>query len=110
MLAQAVVLHSDGKEGKAMTRRGFALGRRLAILAAAGVLVLSLAGDRGRASTVPAPVYGQDPLEVLELKVRERHRRADSSGSMTPPALGGGAPDGEPGLEAAQAKRVIPRS
>ena len=47
-------------------------------------LALSLAGDRGRAATVPAAVYGQDPLEVLELKVRPNVIVVlDSSGSMS---------------------------
>ena len=75
---------TDGKEGIAMKRRGLALGRRFAAAAAAAVLALSLAGDRGRAATVPAAVYGQDPLEVLELKVRPNVIVVlDSSGSMT---------------------------
>jgi hypothetical protein len=58
------------KEGKTMTRRGLALGRQLAAFAALAVLALSLSGDRTSAAGVPATVYGQDPLEVLELKVR----------------------------------------
>ena len=83
MSARAIVLGTDGKEGKAMTRRGFALSGRVAALAVAGVLALSLAGDRGRAAAVPAPLYGQDPLEVLELKVRPNVIIVlDSSGSM----------------------------
>jgi hypothetical protein len=84
MLAQTPVVGTvDGKEGKTMMRRGLALGRRLAAFGAAGVLVFSLAGDRGRAASVPAAVYGQDPLEVLELKVRPNVIVVlDSSGSM----------------------------
>jgi hypothetical protein len=72
-----------GKEGRTMTRRGLALLRRLAAYGVAAALALSLAGDRGRAATVPAEVYGQDPLEVLELKVRPNVIVVlDSSGSM----------------------------
>ncbi len=83
MSTQAVVLGSDGKEGKAMTRRGFALGRRLAALAAGAVLTFTLAGDRSRAATVPATLYGQDPLEVLSLSVKPNvFVVLDNSGSM----------------------------
>ncbi len=84
MLGQTqVVGNVDGKEGRTMMRRGLALGRRLASFGAAGALVFSLAGDRGRAASVPAAVYGQDPLEVLELKVRPNVIVVlDSSGSM----------------------------
>ncbi len=71
------------KEGKTMTRRGLALGRQLAAFAALAVLALSLSGDRTSAAGVPATVYGQDPLEVLELKVRPNVIVVlDSSGSM----------------------------
>jgi hypothetical protein len=74
---------TDGKDGIAMKRRKLALGRRFAAAAAAAVLALSLAGDRGRAASVPAAIYGQDPLEVLELKVRPNVIVVlDSSGSM----------------------------
>ena len=84
MSAEAVVLGSDGKEGKTMTRRGYALGRQLAAFAALAVLALSLSGDRTSAAGVPATVYGQDPLEVLELKVRPNVIVVlDTSGSMT---------------------------
>jgi hypothetical protein len=66
-----------------MTRSGFALGRQLATVAVVAALALSLAGDRTSAAGVPAPVYGQDPLEVLELKVRPNVIVVmDSSGSM----------------------------
>jgi hypothetical protein len=112
MLAQGVVPNSDGKEGKAMTRRGYVPGRRLATLAAAGALVFSLAGDRGRAATVPASVYGQDPLEVLELKVRPNVIIVlDSSGSMTgTPSNGTDASAAyHPASKEAQAKEVVKR-
>ncbi len=67
-----------------MIRRGIGLGSRLAAVAFAMALVLSLAGDRGRAATVPAIINGQDPLEVLSLKVRPNIIIVlDSSGSMT---------------------------
>jgi hypothetical protein len=79
-----VVSNRDGKEGRTMKRRGLVLGRRFLAFGAAAVLALSLAGDRGRAATVPAGVNGQDPLEVLELKVRPNVIVVlDSSGSMT---------------------------
>jgi hypothetical protein len=71
------------EKGKTMTRRAFALGRQIAAFAALAVLALSLSGDRTSAAGVPAPVYGQDPLEVLELKVRPNVIIVlDSSGSM----------------------------
>ncbi len=67
-----------------MESRGSGLIRRLATFVAVIVVALGLAGDRGRAASVPAPVYGQDPLEVLELKVRPNVIVVlDSSGSMT---------------------------
>ncbi len=71
------------EKGKTMTRRGLALGRQIATFAALAALALSLSGDRTSAAGVPAPVYGQDPLEVLELKVRPNVIVVlDSSGSM----------------------------
>ena len=67
-----------------MIRRGFGSAGRLAAVALAVALVLSLAGDRGRAATVPAVINGQDPLEVLALKVRPNVIVVlDTSGSMT---------------------------
>ncbi len=85
MPAEAVVDdRTERKEGKAMIRRGIGLGGRLAAVAFAMALVLSLAGDRGRAATVPAVINGQDPLEVLSLKIRPNIIIVlDSSGSMT---------------------------
>ena len=63
------------------TRR--ASGMRLMGYAAAVALAFALAGDRSLAVGVPASVYGQDPLEVLELKVRPNVLVVlDSSGSM----------------------------
>ena len=71
------------EKGKTMTRRGLALGRQIATFAALAAVALSLSGDRTSAAGVPAPVYGQDPLEVLELKVRPNVIVVlDSSGSM----------------------------
>jgi hypothetical protein len=71
------------EKGKTMTRRGLAVGRQIATFAALAVLALSLSGDRTSAAGVPATVYGQDPLEVLELKVRPNVIVVlDSSGSM----------------------------
>jgi hypothetical protein len=56
--------------------------RRPALGLALAALALAL-GDRGRAASVPAGVFGQDPLEVLELKVRPNVIMVlDSSGSM----------------------------
>ena len=66
-----------------MMRRGFGRLARWAAYVVAVVLALVLAGDRGRAAAVPATIYGQDPLEVLELKVRPNVIVVlDSSGSM----------------------------
>ena len=66
-----------------MSSHGDRLGTRLAAWGAALILAFALVGDRGRAATVPAPVYGQDPLEVLELKVRPNVMIVlDTSGSM----------------------------
>ncbi len=73
--------------GDPRSRGGAVMGRSASRVAAMGlalVLTALLAGDRGRAGTVPAAVYGQDPLEVLELKVRPNIIVVlDSSGSMT---------------------------
>ncbi len=67
-----------------MSRSGLGLGGgRLAAVALAIGLVVILAGDGGRAATVPAVINGQDPLEVLALKVRPNVVIVlDSSGSM----------------------------
>ena len=74
---------TDRKEGMVMSSHGDRLGTRLAAWGAALLLAFALAGDRGRAATVPATVYGQDPLEVLELKVRPNVMIVlDTSGSM----------------------------
>lgn len=65
----------------AMTRRVRGL-RRWVAWGATIALALVLAGDGGRAATV-STIYGQDPLEVLELKVRPNVIIVlDSSGSM----------------------------
>jgi len=57
--------------------------RRPAIALGVVALALAVAGDRSRAASVPAGVLGQDPLEVLELKVRPNVIVVlDSSGSM----------------------------
>jgi len=111
MLEQAAVVGNRAvKEGEPMKRRDWNLGRRLAALGAAGVLALSLAGDRGRAATVPATVYGQDPLEVLELKVRPNVVVVlDSSGSMTnnPPETFNTNSGDHPRSKLWQAKQVL---
>jgi hypothetical protein len=71
------------KEGNAMTRRSLALLRRLGAFAVLAGLALTLSGDRTSAATVPAAIYGQDPLEVLELKVKPNVILVfDSSASM----------------------------
>ena len=92
-----------------MIRRGIGLGSRLAAVALAVALVLSLAGDRGRAATVPAVVNGQDPLEVLSLKVRPNVIVVlDSSGSMTSMVPGGNTRSGDhPRSRMYQAKQVL---
>ncbi len=84
MPADTVVAVGLGtREGEAMMRRGFGRLARWAAYVVTVVLALVLAGDRGRAAVVPATIYGQDPLEVLELKVRPNVIVVlDSSGSM----------------------------
>ena len=58
--------------------------RRTALAFGVAALALAIAGDRSRAAGVPAIIQGQDPLEVLELKVRPNVIVVlDSSGSMT---------------------------
>ncbi len=57
--------------------------RRVAVLGAALALTLVVAGDGVRAAS-SATIWGQDPLEVLELKIRPNVIIVlDSSGSMT---------------------------
>lgn len=92
-----------------MIRSGIGRGSRLAAVALAVGLVLSLAGDGGRAATVPAVVNGQDPLEVLALKVRPNVIIVlDSSGSMTSRAPGGQTGSGDhPRSRLYQAKSVL---
>ncbi len=81
MSADTAVLAGGEREPMNTTTRN--LGRRLGTLGLALLLALALAGDRGRAATVPAAIYGQDPLEILELKVRPNVVLVlDSSGSM----------------------------
>ena len=81
MSADTAVLAGGEREPMNTTTRN--LGRRLGTLGLALLLALAFAGDRGRAATVPAAVYGQDPLEILELKVRPNVVLVlDSSGSM----------------------------
>ena len=97
MSSEALAVGTRDVKGEAMrgTRRG-----RLArgtTYAAALVLALALAGDRGRAAVVPALIYGQDPLEVLELKVRPNVVVVlDTSGSMKWPLDFGGQVAGTP--------------
>ena len=114
MTTEAAVTGTGGKEGKAMSRRVIGLGGRLAAVALAMTLVLVLAGDGGRAATVPAVVNGQDPLEVLSLKVRPNVVIVlDSSGSMKwtlDPTHGLGNPVGgsdHPRSKLWQAKQVL---
>jgi hypothetical protein len=74
----------NGKEGEAMGRHGIGRGSRLAALAFVVAFVFGLVGDRGRAATGASVVNGQDPLEVLSLKIRPNvFVVLDSSGSMT---------------------------
>jgi hypothetical protein len=97
------------KEGEAMTRSGLSPVRQLALFAALAVLALSLSGDRTTAAGVPASVYGQDPLEVLELKVRPNVIVVlDSSGSMTSTVTGTDTRSGDhPRSKLWQAKQVL---
>ena len=84
-----------GSEREPMNTTTRHLGLRLGTLGLALVLALALAGDRGRAATVPAAVYGTDPLEILELKLRPNVVIVlDSSGSMTATTGGATAPAG----------------
>ena len=81
---QPIAMDGNGKEGEAMGRRTLGRGSRLAAVAFTVALVFSLAGDRGRAATGTSVVNGQDPLEVLALKIRPNvFVVLDSSGSMT---------------------------
>ena len=82
MAMQPLALETGIRDGAG---RGFTRWlRRPALALAAAALALAVAGDRSRAATVPAGVTGQDPLEVLELKVRPNVIVVlDSSGSMT---------------------------
>jgi hypothetical protein len=100
---------TERKEGKAMIRRGIGLGGRLAAVGFATALVLSLAGDFGRAATVPAVINGQDPLEVLSLKIRPNVIVVlDSSGSMTSKVSSGQTSSGDHPLSRMyQAKQVL---
>jgi hypothetical protein len=100
---------TERKEGKAMIRRGIGLGGRLAAVGFAMALVLSLAGDFGRAATVPAVINGQDPLEVLSLKIRPNVIVVlDSSGSMTSRLPGGNTGSGDhPRSRMYQGKEVL---
>lgn len=114
-MSEAFAGNQERKEGKAMIRRGIGLGSRLAAVALAMALMLSLAGDRGRAATVPAIINGQDPLEVLSLKIRPNIIIVlDSSGSMTRLADEGGLSNGDnprsgdhPRSKMLQAKQVL---
>lgn len=81
MAMQALALEAGSRDGaqRGLTRRL----RRPALAFGLAALALAVSGDRGRAAGVPASVYGQDPLEVLELKVRPNViLLLDSSGSM----------------------------
>ena len=81
------VHHSAGgrriRQGRKTMKTRRASGMRPMGYAAAMALAFALTGDRSLAVGVPASVYGQDPLEVLELKVRPNvFVVLDSSGSM----------------------------
>lgn len=81
MSTNALAVDGPDKEGKAMKTRNGSL--RVVAYAAAALVALAISGDRGLAVGVPATVYGLDPLEVLELKVRPNvFVVLDSSGSM----------------------------
>jgi hypothetical protein len=82
MAMQPLALEAGIRDGA-----GRGLSRRLrrpALALAIAALAIALPGDRSRAAGVPAGVAGQDPLEVLELKVRPNVILVlDTSGSMT---------------------------
>jgi hypothetical protein len=108
MSAETAVL-AGGEKGPMNTITRY-LGRRLGALGLAVLLALALAGDRGRAATVPAAIYGQDPLEILELKVRPNVVVVlDSSGSMTETTAGVWYPNSgdHPGSKLFQGKAVL---
>ena len=108
MSADTAVLAGGEREPMNTTTRN--LGRRLGTLGLALLLALALAGDRGRAATVPAAIYGQDPLEILELKVRPNVVLVlDSSGSMVWTTSGDTNPrrGDHPASKMLQAKAVL---
>ena len=107
MSTQELVVGGPESRGRAVMSRS---ASRVAAMGLALVLAVLLAGDRGRAGTVPAAIYGQDPLEVLELKVRPNIIVVlDSSGSMTnvaPETTNTNSGD-HPRSKLYQAKRVL---
>ncbi|MFN8091492.1 MAG: hypothetical protein U0599_04580 [Vicinamibacteria bacterium] len=106
---RAVAGEANGRrEGRRMKAGSVGTRRRLAFLAVA-LLIVGLVGDGGRASTVPAAVNGQDPLEVLELKVRPNVIVVlDTSGSMTSTVTGTDTIAGDhPRSKLYQAKSVL---
>jgi hypothetical protein len=108
MSADTAVLAGGEREAMNSTMRS--LGRRVGAFGLAALLALALAGDRGRAATVPAAIYGQDPLEILELKVRPNVVIVlDSSGSMGQTTTGSGDPrrGDHPRAKLFQAKTVL---
>ena len=107
MSTQELVVGDPRSRGGAIMRRS---ASRVAAMGLALVLAALLAGDRGRAGTVPAAVYGQDPLEVLELKVRPNIIVVlDTSGSMTnnAPETTNTRSGDHPRSKLYQAKRVL---
>jgi hypothetical protein len=87
MAMQPLALETGIRDGAGGSSRRL---RRPALALALAALALAVTGDRSRAAGVPAGVTGQDPLEVLELKVRPNVIVVlDSSGSMTTTQTGG---------------------
>lgn len=98
------------RKGNAMSWTLRRQGRRAALWALTLAAAFALTGDRGRAQGAPT-ILGQDPLEILELKIRPNIVVVlDSSGSMsqTVDAASRETRSGDhPRSKMAQAKAVI---
>jgi hypothetical protein len=109
MAMQPLALEAGSGDGSSHSSSRARFRAALGLVLAAVTLVVT--GDRSRAATVPAAVFGQDPLEVLELKVRPNVIVVlDSSGSMTEIVENDNnttASGDHPRSRLAQAKRVM---
>ncbi len=109
MAMQPLALEAGSGDGSSHSSSRARFRAALGLVLAA--VALAVTGDRSRAATVPAAVFGQDPLEVLELKVRPNVIVVlDSSGSMTEIVENDNnttASGDHPRSRLAQAKRVM---